>query len=126
MKKTIIFTSLILFSVITFYIVWWNLPITINRRTDIKLGEQIIKNIEQYESTNGLPDNHDWETLKNLGFRDKIDYLQPEYYKLNEEVFELIYIEGFDGPYLMWNSKERIWKEASPTLKNKQPDINSQ
>lgn len=113
----------VVFSILTFFIliigayfIWWNLPLTINRSSDIKLGEQIIEYIESYQKQNGLPDNNDWETLRKFGFRDKIDFLQPEYRKLSEDNFELIYVEGFDGPYLMWTSTERKWKEGYPTF----------
>ena len=116
MKKIVLGILTIIILTIGGYILWWNLPLTINRKTDIKLGEQIIKNIETYKSQNGLPDNNNWETLRKLGFRDKIDFLQPEYRNLDDSNFELIFIEGFDGPYLMWTSKERIWKEGNPTF----------
>ncbi len=98
------------------YFIWWNLPLSINRSSDIKLGEHIIQNIDSYQKQNGLPDNNDWETLKKFGFRDRIDFLQPEYNKINENEFELIYLEGFDGPYLMWNSTEKKWKQGYPTF----------
>jgi len=116
MKKIVLGILTIIILTIGGYILWWNLPLTINRKTDIKLGEQIIKKIETYKSENGLPNNNDWETLRKFGFRDKIDFLQPEYRKLDDSNFELIFIEGFDGPYLMWTSTERIWKEGYPTF----------
>lgn len=116
MKKIVLGILTIIILTIGGYILWWNLPLKINRKTDIKLGEQIIKKIETYKSENGLPDNNDWETLRKFGFRDKIDFLQPEYRKLDDSNFELIFIEGFDGPYLMWTSTERIWKEGYPTF----------
>ena len=116
MKK--IFYSILPFFVLIIgaYFIWWNLPLIINRSSDINLGEQIIENIESYQKQNGLPDNNDWETLRKFGFRDKIDFLQPEYRKLSEDNFELIYVEGFDGPYLMWTSTERKWKKGYPTF----------
>lgn len=116
MNKIVLGILTIIILTIGGYLLWWNLPLTINRKTDIKLGEQIIKKIETYKSENGLPDNNDWETLRKFGFRDKIDFLQPEYRKLDNSNFELIFIEGFDGPYLMWTSTERIWKEGYPTF----------
>ena len=119
MKKLIIFTGSTLAIIIGLYFLWWNLPLTIIRHSDIKLGEIIIENIENYKETNGLPDNNDWKTLRKFGFRDKIDFLQPEYSRIDSETFELLYLEGFDGPYLMWNSKERVWKEGYPTVPKK-------
>lgn len=117
MKPFVIGILTTIASIIIGYILWWSLPFTINRRTDIKLGEKIIANIESYQKEKGLPSENDYEILKKFGFRDKIDFLQPEYRKLNESNFELIFIEGFDGPYLMWTSSERQWKEGYPTFK---------
>jgi len=116
MKKIALTILTFFILIVSSYFIWWNLPLSINRNSDIKLGEHLIQNIESYQKQNGLPDNNDWETLKKIGFRDRIDFLQPEYSKLNETEFELIYMEGFDGPYLMWNSKEKKWKEGYPTF----------
>lgn len=116
MKKVVFGILTFFVLVIGAYFIWWNLPLTINRSSDINLGEQIIKNIESYQKQNGLPDNNDWETLRKFGFRDKIDFLQPEYRKLSDDNFELIFVEGFDGPYLMWTSTEKKWKEGYPTF----------
>lgn len=116
MKKTIL-GLLIFFVLITMgFFKWCNLPLSINRRSDIKLGDQIIENIERYQKQYGLPENTDWKTLRKLGFRDKIDFLQPAYRKLNENEFALIFIESFDGPYLMWTSKDRKWQIDNPTF----------
>lgn len=116
MKKIALTILTFFILIVGSYFIWWNLPLSINRSSDIKLGEHIIQNIESYQKQNGLPDNNDWETLKKFGFRDRIDFLQPEYSKLNENEFELIFLEGFDGPYLMWNSTEKKWKQGYPTF----------
>jgi hypothetical protein len=112
MKKTFLVIPIFLILIAGSYFAFRHLPLSITRRSDIKLGEQIIKNIEGYQKQNGLPNNDDWETLRTLGFKDKGDFLQPEYRKLNENEFELVYVENFDGPYLMWNSLERKWKKG--------------
>jgi hypothetical protein len=115
--KKITLGILIFFALtIIVYFIWWKFPLTINRSSDIKLGEQLIENIESYQKQNGLPKNNDWKTLRKFGFKDKIDFLQPEYRKLDDDNFELIYVEGFDGPYLMWTSTERNLKEGFPTF----------
>ena len=115
MKRIALVILTLFILVVCGYFIWWNLPLSINRSSDIKLGEQIIQNIESYQKRNGLPGNNDWETLRKFGFREKTNSLQPEYRKLNETEFELFYVEGFDGPYLMWNSAERNWKIGYPT-----------
>ena len=71
MKKTVLIISVCLTAVIGSYFVYRTLPLTISRSSDIKLGEEIINNIESYRQTDGLPDNNDWETLRRFGFRTK-------------------------------------------------------
>jgi len=115
-KKILKIIGVLALGTIICLITWLNLPVTINRYYDIKFSNEIIQKIEDYKKTNGLPKTDDWETLKQFGFRDKIDYLEPTYQKLNDDAFELIFVEGFDGPYLLWNSKEREWKEDMPTI----------
>ena len=92
------------------------MPFTIKRYSDIKLGEEIIDQIEAYRKSNGLPESNDWETLKKLGFIDHLDFLEPEYQKLNDKEYQLVFVEGFDGPYLMWTSTDRKWKIDQPLL----------
>lgn len=118
MKRRIVKVIGLLFLLTTIlYVIWLTLPVSINRYTDIKFGDGVIEKIEDYRKTNGrLPETDDWLTLKTLGFRDKVDFLVPEYQKLNDDNYELRYIEGFDGPYLLWNSKDKIWKEDMPTF----------
>lgn len=106
MKKlaTILITITVLLIVIV--LVYEKLPISVTRYSKIKTGNKIIENIEKYK---GLPDEGDWETLRSLGFIEKPDFLAPEYFKLDNETFQLVFMEGFDGPHLMWNSKKK-WK----------------
>jgi len=99
---------------IILYLIWIKLPFTINRHSDIKLGNKIIDQIEFYRETNGLPESNDWETLKKFGFIDHLDFFEPEYQKLNDNDYQLIFVEGFDGPYLMWTSKDKKWKIDQP------------
>ena len=114
MNRNIKIFFLVIIALIILSIIWLKLPISINRHSDIKLGNKIIEQIETYRKVNGLPDSNDWETLKNFGFIDHIDFLEPEYQKLNDNHYQLIYIIGFDGPYLMWTSKEKKWKVDQP------------
>lgn len=76
----------------------------------------MIDNIDKYWKINQkLPQWNDWETLRKLGIQFDNDVSKPEYKNLNDSVYELCFIEGFDGPYLMWNSSERKWKIDNPT-----------
>jgi len=115
-KKTIKIIGLLLGLTVVLYMTWLNLPVTINRYSDIKYADKIIDQIEEYKKNKGLPESDDWETLKKFGFKDHADFLVPEYQKINNDNYELIFIEGFDGPYLLWNSKDRKWKKGQPTF----------
>ena len=119
LKKGIITFGIIILLTIIFYVTWLNLPVAINRYSDIKFANKIIDQIDKYKITNSLPESDDWETLKKFGFEDHLDFFVPEYQKLNDETYELIFVEGFDGPYLLWNSKDRKWKIDQPTFPDK-------
>ena len=107
---------IIIATFIALYFIWWNLPSTINRHSEIKLGNKVIDNIDEYWKINQkLPQWNDWDILRNLGIQFDNDVSKPEYKNLNDSVYELYFIEGFDGPYLMWNSSERKWKIDNPT-----------
>ena len=106
-----------LITMIGWYILWWNLPLRINRYADIDLGNQLIHNIEIYKNQHGkLPTPGDWEALKRLGFQFEDEVVTPEYQSVNDSTYELIFVEGFDGPYLLWNSQEKNWKIDRPTI----------
>ncbi len=119
LKKGIITFGIIILLTIIFYVTWLNLPIAINRYSDIKFANKIIDQIDKYKITNSLPESDDWETLKKFGFEDHLDFFVPEYQKLNDETYELIFVEGFNGPYLLWNSKDRKWKIDQPAFPDK-------
>ena len=108
--------SLLLAGAVILYVIWLNLPPTINRYTDIRSGNRIIEKIDKYKAVNGLPDRHDWETLKQFGFTVDGDVWSPQYEKINSDTYELIFVEGFDGPYLLWTSTDRKWRMAMPTI----------
>src|SRR5690606_28852889 len=115
-KLFYILISIVILSIISL-VIYWNLPIEITRKNDIKFGNKLIENISSYQSQfNELPKNDDWKTLENLGFEIEILGTKPSYeYNQNGE-YELVFLEGFDGPYLMWNSKEKKWKIDFPTI----------
>lgn len=113
-KASLLILGIIVLTIGGFFI-WWSLPVTINRRIDIALGDSLINKIERYKKQYGLPETRDWKTLKELGFKDKGDFFIPEYQKIDDTTFELTFVEGFDGPYLLWNSIGRKWEKANPT-----------
>ena len=90
MKKLGIILITVPTVLIGFYFIWSNLPLSINRYSDVTLGKKIIRNIKKHGEINGLPQNNDWKTLNQLSFRNKVDFVQPEYPRLDNEPFELI------------------------------------
>lgn len=114
-KALIIFISVIVVIILSVKI-YWNLPIEIIRKSDIKFGNELIQKIENYKKTNQkLPENNDWQTLEELGFK-KDEAANPIYTSDEHGNFELVYFEGFEGSYLMWNSQERKWTIDFPKI----------
>lgn len=116
MKKIlVIFVSIIALTAISFAI-YWNLPVEITRKSDIRSGNKLVQNIENYRKANHkLPENNDWQTLEKIGFL-KDEPTHPVYTSDEAGNYELVYFEGFDGPYLMWNSQERKWTIDFPKI----------
>jgi hypothetical protein len=114
--RIIFIAGLFFLLTIAAFFIWWHLPVKITRHSDIEFGNQLIKKIDDYKKQHELPETNDWQRLKILGFKDKGDFFVPDYQKINDTTYELTYVEGFDGPYLHWNSNDRRWKKAMPTL----------
>jgi len=93
-------------------LLWWSLPLAITRSTDIARGEELSHRLEDYYTQHKtMPTTDDWPVLRQLGFTEReLESAYPQYRKINDVTYELIFVEGFDGPYLMWNSSEREWK----------------
>jgi hypothetical protein len=107
--------------------VYLKLPFEITRKSDIKFGNELIQKIENYKNDYfQLPPDNDWELLKKLGFKMEMSGTKPGYTKINDDEYELTYFEGFDGPYLLYNSKEKMWKVDFPKfpLKNEEMELN--
>ena len=115
-KATLIFFTISLLAILSI-VIFWNLPFEITRKSDIKLGNKLIENINLYESQNNtLPKNNDEKTLEKLGFKIEMLGIEPSYKSNLDGVYEIVFTEGFDGPYLMWNSNERKWKVGFPSI----------
>ena len=95
---------------ILMYSIWSHLPLSMQRYSDIKFGNQLVSNLTEYKlSTRKLPKEGDWKTLESLKFKMTELGTQPDYKKLNDTTFELIFLEGFDGPYLTYSSLTKKW-----------------
>ena len=120
MKKVV--SILILFIVLTLisWIIYINLPVEIARKADIIYGSELTKKIDEYyEANQVLPESNDWETLEKIGFEFQDWVCIPEYSKINETEYELIFVEGFDAPYLLYNSKTKQWIIGNPKTPKK-------
>lgn len=112
MLKKIIFYLLVLIALIVIGVfIYQNLPIEITRKSDIEQGNKIIQKIEQYQSIhNKLPQENDWKTLENLGFQMNETGTKPNYTLDYNGNYEITFLDGFDDPYLIWNSIDKKWK----------------
>lgn len=116
MKKALLISISIIILIILSITVYWNLPIEVSRKSDIQFGNELIRNIEAYRKKSGkLPESNDWQTLEKLGFK-KDESANPVYTADADGKYELVYIEGFDGPFLMWNSEEKKWTIDFPKI----------
>ena len=117
MKKTAIVVVSILLLIIVSLAIYWNLPIDVTRRADIQYGNSLIRNIEIYKKAyHQLPENNDWKTLQKLGFKKENLGAQPDYRKNGNGSYELIYLDEFGGPFLIWNSNEKKWSIDFPKI----------
>ena len=97
-------------------LIYFNLPFEITRKSDIEFGNKLADKIEDFKKEKGqLPTPDAWNTLEQLGFKIEMLGTDPTYEKINENEFELIYLQGFDGPYLLYNSRQKNWKIDFPT-----------
>ncbi|MDO4433424.1 MAG: hypothetical protein Q4B82_02440 [Alysiella sp.] len=81
------------------------MPIEWRRHKDIERGNTLIQNVENYRQQHQrLPENHDEATLQQLGFRKNKQGWQPNYQKISDTDFMIIYKDGFMPPYLQYST----------------------
>lgn len=116
MKKTLIISISVIVLIIVSFTIYWNLPIEITRKSDIKTGNEIVENIENYrKDSDKLPEVNDWQTLEQLGLQK--DHPEKPIYKKDENGnYELVFDDGLGGPYLLWNSTEKKWTIDLPKI----------
>ncbi len=109
-RLKIIFTELL--TVIILVYIYINLPAPWVYYQEIKLGNEFAANIVKYKSTyHHLPDEEDWTTLQKLNPADNYKAWWPEYKKAGDTYFTLTFVEGFDPPYLTYDSRTKTWKK---------------
>lgn len=87
-----------------------NLPMEWRRYKDIRVGNKLITQVANYQQKNHrLPENQETSILLQLGFHQNKQGWQPNYRKLNAQNFQIIYVDGYDAPYLAWDSANKTW-----------------
>lgn len=99
-------------------LLWWGLPLSVKRAADIARGRALSQRIAHYQQQHAaLPASEDWGALAQIGFtKEEMERANPQYTKLDDATYELIFVSGFDGPYLLWNSRQGQWQEGFPTV----------
>jgi hypothetical protein len=102
-------------------LLWWNLPLSVKRAADIARGWVLSQRIAQYQQQHAaLPATGDWVALKQIGFTlEEMERAKPQYTRLDSAAYQLVFVSGFDGPYLMWNSTQGQWKEGFPEVSSR-------
>lgn len=110
--KIIKYLVFITLTIIVLLFIWFNLPNSIIYYSEIKAGNQFAENLKNYKFKYGkLPENNNWDTLIKLNPLKPYETFYPEYRKIDENNFELVYVEGFDPPYLKYDTKEKKWEK---------------
>jgi hypothetical protein len=109
-NKILKLLSLFACLVIVIFGVWNYLPLKLRKYSDVNFGNRIVDKIEKYKLTHStLPNDGEWKTFEKLDFEMTELGTNPEYKKVNENNYELIFVKGFDGPYLTYNSLTKDW-----------------
>lgn len=107
MNKLIYFIG----GIILIILIWINLPIRVKYYKEITIGNNFAKNIREYNKRNkALPDRNNSELLMKLNPETGYEVFWPFYLPEDSVNFTLTFIEGFDGPYLTYDSKNDAWK----------------
>ena len=98
-------------------IVWLNLSIKYKYRSEIKRANVYIENLKNYQKKNGvMPNENDWKTLDILNPIKPFNESKPQYDKVGKKDFILTFVQGFDPPYLFYDSRTNIWKYDFPPI----------
>lgn len=75
-------------------------------------GERVVEAVEAYRVEHGaLPDVEDQEVMLGLGF-ELTEGWYPDFQVLEGGEYRLVFLKGFDGPYLIYDSRKRVWFEG--------------
>ena len=92
--------------------IWFNLPINVLYHSEIRAGNEFVVNVLKFKSQTGhLPKENDWVILEKLNPKKPYESFYPEYRILDQDNFSLTFIEGFDPPYLQYDTKGKKWEK---------------
>jgi hypothetical protein len=104
-------TSLAFILVLVISLIWIYLPIQLLYRSEIIAGNKFAENLKNYQQKHGkLPAENDWETLAKLNPIKPYKAHYPHLQILDKPHFELIFVRGFDPPYLRYSTKTQKWE----------------
>jgi len=105
-----IFYSFAILFIIRF--IWIKMPLEIKYYVQIKQGNEFVKNINEFKRKNGkLPNENNWMLLSKLNPIKPYETFYPEYRIIDAQNFCLTFIEGFDPPYLQYNTRSKTWEK---------------
>lgn len=91
------------------------------RTADRRNANKIIAAVDEYRATYGqLPDPDDQKIMKELGFEMRMEWF-PDYQMGENGNFRITILQGFDGPYWIYDSSMKSWREG---FDYKIPEIN--
>ncbi len=86
------------------------LPWNVRYWNDTWTGDRIISKIEAFRREHGrLPNSHNTEEMVPLGFEDALVDYRPEYEPVGRNAYQITYVEGLDGPNIVYSSITRQW-----------------
>src|SRR5690606_29414184 len=110
-KKLTLSLLVIIILVLIGFFIYRNLPLEITRKADITFGNTLIKNIEKYKlDYKKLPVDDELGTIQKIGFQNNEVGTKPHFAIDSKGNYEIAFLEGFDPPYLIWNSIDKKWK----------------
>lgn len=78
--------------------------------SELRQGNTLVKNIESFKTKNArLPNPDNVEEVLALGFELRVDYY-PQYRITSTNNYELEYYIGFDGPQIIYSSRDKQWR----------------
>ena len=102
----------VFFVILIILVIWIKLPTNLKYYNEIELGNNFAENIETYKQQNRqLPEEMDWNTLEGLNKSEAYETWWPTYQKIDDKQFTLTFIEGFDRPYLTYDSRTKKWEK---------------